>query len=146
MRSPGVYAFEAIEEDLPFLPLAARRVLDLLGRKMSLEAWLSLPAGHRHLLVRAGTEARVNESVRAVVDAAKPAPVDVPAMASTVSRVVRTRALATARRAVSAFSPTATMCTSPDGVRCVSAGPPGPTISSYADASLSGLPADLHSA
>jgi cyclic pyranopterin phosphate synthase len=81
MRSPGVYAFEAIEEDLPFLPLAARRVLDLLGRKMSLEAWLSLPAGHRHLLVRAGTEARVNESVRAVVDAAKPAPVDVPAVA-----------------------------------------------------------------
>jgi cyclic pyranopterin phosphate synthase len=81
MRSPGVYAFEAIEEDLPFLPLAARRVLDLLGRKMSLEAWLSLPAGHRRLLVRAGTEARVHESVRAVVDAAKPAPVDVPAMA-----------------------------------------------------------------
>ena len=80
MPSPGVYAFEGIEEDLPFLPLAARRVLDLLGRKMSLEAWLSLPAGHRHLLVRAGTEARVNESVQAVVDAAKPAPVDVPAV------------------------------------------------------------------
>lgn len=80
MPSPGVYVFEGIEEDLPFLPLAARRVLDLLGRKMSLEAWLSLPAGHRHLLVRAGTEARVDESVRAVVDAAKPAPVDAPAV------------------------------------------------------------------
>jgi cyclic pyranopterin phosphate synthase len=80
MPSPGVYAFEGIEEDLPFLPLAARRVLDLLGRKMSLEAWLSLPAGHRHLLVRAGAEARVDESVMAVVDAAKPAPVDVPAV------------------------------------------------------------------
>jgi cyclic pyranopterin phosphate synthase len=81
MPSPGVYAFEAIAEDLPFLPLAARRVLDLLGRKMSLEAWLSLPAGHRHLLVRAGAEARVDESVRTVVDAAKPPPVDVPTLA-----------------------------------------------------------------
>ncbi len=81
MPSPGVYAFEAIEEDLPFLPLAARRVLDLLGRKMSLEAWLSLPAGHRQLLVRAGTETRVDESVGAVIDAAKPAPLAVPAIA-----------------------------------------------------------------
>jgi len=81
MPSPGVYAFEAIEEDLPFLPLAARRVLDLLGRKMSLEAWLSLPAGHRQLLVRAGTETRVDESVAAVVDAAKPAPLAVPVVA-----------------------------------------------------------------
>jgi cyclic pyranopterin phosphate synthase len=81
MPSPGVYAFEAIEEDLPFLPLAARRVLDGLGRKMSLEAWLSLPAGHRQLLVRAGAEARVDESVGAVVDAAKPAPVAVPVVA-----------------------------------------------------------------
>jgi len=77
MPSPGVYAFEGIEEDLPFLPLAARRVLDLLGRKMSLEAWLSLPAGHRHLLVRAGAEARVDASVQAVIDAAKPAPLAV---------------------------------------------------------------------
>jgi len=81
MLSPGVYAFEAIEEDLPFLPLAARRVLDLLGRKMSLEAWLSLPAGHRHLLVRAGAEARVDASVQAVIDAAKPTPLAVPPVA-----------------------------------------------------------------
>jgi cyclic pyranopterin phosphate synthase len=81
MPSPGVYAFEAIEEDLPFLPLAARRVLDRLGRKMSLEGWLSLPAEHRQLLVRAGTEASVDESARAVIDTAKPAPLAIPAVA-----------------------------------------------------------------
>ena len=75
MPSLGVYAFEAIDEELPFLPLAARRVLDVLGRKMSLQAWLSLPPGQRQLLVRAGTEARVDGSVLAVVDAARPAPV-----------------------------------------------------------------------
>ena len=75
-----MYAFEAIGEDLPFLPLAARRVLDLLGRKMSLEAWLSLPPGQRRLLVRAGTEARVQVAVLAVIDGAKPAPLAVPAV------------------------------------------------------------------
>ena len=77
----SVYAFEAIGDDLPFLPLAARRVLDVLGRKMSLDAWLSLPPGQRELLARAGTEARVDSAVLAVVDAAKPAPLAVPAVA-----------------------------------------------------------------
>jgi cyclic pyranopterin phosphate synthase len=80
MASPGVYGFEAIDDDLPFLPLAARRVLDVLGRKMSLEAWLSLPAGHRQLLVRAGTEARVNASVEAVLEAARPPPAAIAAV------------------------------------------------------------------
>jgi hypothetical protein len=32
MPTPGLYVFEAIDEALPFVPLAARRVLDALGR------------------------------------------------------------------------------------------------------------------
>jgi cyclic pyranopterin phosphate synthase len=74
MPSPGVYAFEAIDESLPFVPLAARRVLDLLGRKLSLEAWLSLPLDQRERIVLAGTKVRVEEDVLPVLDAARPPP------------------------------------------------------------------------
>ena len=54
------------------------------------------------------------------------------AIARTVSPVVRTRALATARLAVSALSPTPTMRASPEEPRCVSDGTVrvAPTISS----------------
>jgi cyclic pyranopterin phosphate synthase len=79
MPSPGVYAFEAIDESLPFVPLAARRVLDLLGRKLSLEGWLSLPLERREQLVHAGTKVRVEEDVLPVLDAAHPPPQHVPA-------------------------------------------------------------------
>jgi molybdopterin synthase catalytic subunit len=79
MQRGPVYAFEAIDADLPFLPLAARRTLDLLGRKLSLEAWLALPLADRQRLVAAGAEALVDPEVLAVVDAARPAPLHVPA-------------------------------------------------------------------
>ena len=58
MPSPGVYVFEAIEADLPFMPLAARRALDALGRKMSLEAWLSLSLADRQRICQAGARRR----------------------------------------------------------------------------------------
>jgi molybdenum cofactor biosynthesis protein MoaC len=70
----GVYAFEDIGSDLPFLPMAARRVLDALGRKMSLEAWLSLPLGDRERVCRAGTKAIVEPGILHVVDSSVPAP------------------------------------------------------------------------
>jgi cyclic pyranopterin phosphate synthase len=76
----AVYAFEGIDPELPFLPLAARRVLDRLGRKMSLPAWLSLPHEERRRLVLAGSEARVDPGIEAVIDAARPAPPQVPAL------------------------------------------------------------------
>jgi cyclic pyranopterin phosphate synthase len=81
MASPGVYAFEAIDDDLPFVPLAARRVLDALGRKLSLEGWLSLTLEQRQRIVHAGTRARVEDEVLSVVEEARPAPTQVPAQA-----------------------------------------------------------------
>jgi molybdenum cofactor biosynthesis protein MoaC len=56
MPHQHIYAFEAIDDSLPFLPLAARRLLDANGRKLSLEGWLSLTIGERRAIVRAGAE------------------------------------------------------------------------------------------
>jgi cyclic pyranopterin phosphate synthase len=81
MASPGVYAFEAIDDDLPFVPLAARRVLDALGRKLSLEGWLSLTVEQRRRIVHAGTRARVEDEVLPVIDEARPEATHVPAEA-----------------------------------------------------------------
>jgi cyclic pyranopterin phosphate synthase len=50
----AIYAFEAIDEELPYMPLAARRVLDALGKKLSLAGWLSLGVEDRAELVLAG--------------------------------------------------------------------------------------------
>jgi len=80
MATPGVYAFERIDETLPYMPLAARRVLDGLGRRLSLEAWLSLPVDARCRIVQAGASERVDPAVLAVLDAAtpRPAPIEAP--------------------------------------------------------------------
>src|SRR5579883_3380953 len=76
-----VYAFEAIEVSLPFMPLAARRALDLSGRKLSLEGWKSLPLAMREALVRAGGEDAVDEEAihRALAGAAPAAVAIAPA-------------------------------------------------------------------
>jgi len=74
MPNPGVYGFEAIDETLPYLPLAARRVLDRLGRRLSLEGWLSLGIEERRRVVRAGAGDAVEGEVVSVIDRAVPAP------------------------------------------------------------------------
>jgi molybdenum cofactor biosynthesis protein MoaC len=74
VAAAGVYAFEAIDETLPFVPLAARRVLDALGRKLSLEGWLSLPIAERWRVVLAGTEGPVRADAVPAVDLAVPTP------------------------------------------------------------------------
>jgi cyclic pyranopterin phosphate synthase len=79
MASRGVYAFERIDQALPFMPLAARRVLDVIGRKLSLEGWVSLSLEDRHRLVRAGAGDQVDVTAAAVVDQADPAAVATPA-------------------------------------------------------------------
>jgi len=73
MPVQGVYEFEQIDDALPYMPLAARRVLDGLGRKLSLDGWLSLQVDDRRRIVAAGTRATVDESALAVLDAARPA-------------------------------------------------------------------------
>jgi len=77
MAAPGIYAFEAIDDTLPFMPLAARRVLDVLGRKLSLEAWLTLPLEERWRIVRAGAGERVDGAVLGALERATPAPLAV---------------------------------------------------------------------
>jgi cyclic pyranopterin phosphate synthase len=74
MPSGGVYGFEAIDETLPFLPLAARRALDVLGRKLSLQGWLSLPLEERERIVRAGAAPTIDAAVVPAIDGAVPGP------------------------------------------------------------------------
>ena len=54
----GVYGFEAIDEGLPFMPIAARRALDASGLKLSLEGWLSLSLERRRELATTGLAPR----------------------------------------------------------------------------------------
>jgi cyclic pyranopterin phosphate synthase len=73
-----IYAFES-DKSLATMPLAARRVLDLLGRKLSLQGWLSLGLDERRRIVRAGAE-EIDAELISVIDAATPAPAVIPAI------------------------------------------------------------------
>jgi hypothetical protein len=69
-----VFDFEDLDERLELFPLAARRAVDALGAKLSLDAWKGLPLGARQELVRFGAADRVDlEAVRGVLGAAIPA-------------------------------------------------------------------------
>jgi cyclic pyranopterin phosphate synthase len=70
----GVYRFEGIDETLPLIPLAARRVLDGLGRKLSLEGWLSLRLDDRRRLVAAGESSAIGTDAASLLAGASPAP------------------------------------------------------------------------
>jgi cyclic pyranopterin phosphate synthase len=71
-NAAGVYAFEEIDDTLPLIPLAARRLLDGIGCKLSLEAWLTLPLDDRRRVVLAGASERVDEQVAALLEQATP--------------------------------------------------------------------------
>jgi cyclic pyranopterin monophosphate synthase len=77
----AIYAFEAIAEDLPYMPLAARRVLDALGKKLSLAGWLSLAVDDRAHLVLAGEAESASPAVAsdsaARLGRSVPAPTDI---------------------------------------------------------------------
>jgi len=75
---PGVYAFEGIDESLPYIPIAGRRVLDAIGRKVSLEGWISLSVADRRRLVDAGVGDKVDTSVVSIVDAVTRAAAHIP--------------------------------------------------------------------
>jgi cyclic pyranopterin phosphate synthase len=74
----GTYSFEAIDETLPFVPIAARRALDAAGRKLSLEGWLSLDLESRRALVDAGRAERITRDAFATIDRARPSATPVP--------------------------------------------------------------------
>jgi cyclic pyranopterin phosphate synthase len=63
-----VYVFEAIDDSLPYVPLAGRRVLDAVGRKVSLEAWIALGVEDRRRIVDAGVGEVVDLSVIDIID------------------------------------------------------------------------------
>jgi cyclic pyranopterin phosphate synthase len=68
-----VFRFEDIDADLPLLPLAARRALDVAGRRLSLKAWQRLGAAHRAALVALGSQPSVDTAaVRAAIAGADP--------------------------------------------------------------------------
>jgi cyclic pyranopterin phosphate synthase len=69
-----VYSFESIDDDLTFMPLAVRRVLDLSGRKLSLGAWQSLPVDVRWKIARGGAEGQIAADAVEVVDRIEPRP------------------------------------------------------------------------
>jgi cyclic pyranopterin phosphate synthase len=66
-----IYAFERIDDTLDLLPLAARRALDVAGRKVSLEAWRAAPLDARRELVALGSAKHVSaKRVRAHLEEA----------------------------------------------------------------------------
>jgi cyclic pyranopterin phosphate synthase len=78
MPVPGVYAFEEIDESLPYVPLAGRRVLDAAGRKLSLEAWIALPLDDRRRIVEAGVGTTPDLGVLPTIDAVSRTPARIP--------------------------------------------------------------------
>jgi len=69
-----VFAFESMDDALTYMPLAARRVLDASGRKLSLAGWQSLPTDRRWMVARAGAASDVPPEAVDAVDGASPSP------------------------------------------------------------------------
>jgi cyclic pyranopterin phosphate synthase len=69
-----LYDFEGLDDGLPYVPMSARRLLDVAGRKLSLAGWQSLSEEDRWKIARAGAGERVASEAAAILDAANPAP------------------------------------------------------------------------
>ncbi len=67
-----VFTFEDIGPELPLLPLAARRALDVAGLRLSLKAWQKLDLYARRVLVSQGAGEVDPEAVRRAVAGADP--------------------------------------------------------------------------
>jgi cyclic pyranopterin phosphate synthase len=72
-----IYDFEGLDDTLEYVPLAARRLLDLGGRKLSLAGWQSLRVEDRWQLARAGASEQAALDAIAVAERATPAPTPV---------------------------------------------------------------------
>ncbi len=71
----AIFPFEDVLPELEFVPLAARRALDLAGVRLTLEGWRSLRSADRKALAVAGAPDDVDvERVFAVSDRASPVP------------------------------------------------------------------------
>lgn len=75
MTEGRLFEFDAIDAQLILVPLAARRLLDTLGAKLSLEGWRSLPIVDRRALLQLGSAASIDEGrARDVLARATPSP------------------------------------------------------------------------
>ncbi len=73
-----VFPFEELDPTLPLLPLSARRALDVVGRKLSLSAWITLPLSARQALATAGSGDAVDaDAVRALLEGVETSPAEV---------------------------------------------------------------------
>lgn len=69
------FEFDEVDEGLTLVPLAARRLLDRMGAKLSLEGWRSLSHPDRVTLVRLGSASEIAEDeAREVLARAQPSP------------------------------------------------------------------------
>lgn len=76
-----LYAFDGIDENLDLLPLAARRALDVSGKKLSLAGFRSLTLEDRRALTEAGGGERVDPAaVGRIIAPASPPALDMPAL------------------------------------------------------------------
>jgi cyclic pyranopterin phosphate synthase len=74
-----VYAFES-DDSLSTMPLSARRTLDVLGRKLALQGWLSLSLDARTRIARAGVADEVERGVLQALEGATPAAANIEAV------------------------------------------------------------------
>jgi cyclic pyranopterin monophosphate synthase len=75
MTEGRLFEFDTIDATLDLVPLAARRLLDALGAKLSLEGWQSLPIVDRQTILQLGSAASIDEArARDVLTRATPLP------------------------------------------------------------------------
>ena len=68
-----LYRFDAVDERLELVPLAARRALDRSGLKLSLDGWKSLSLDQRTSIAEAGSRPVIDvEQVRSAASGARP--------------------------------------------------------------------------
>jgi cyclic pyranopterin phosphate synthase len=74
-RGLRIFPFEEPNDDLGWIPLAARRALDVSGRKLSLAAWRGLGLSERRALVTAGATTNVaTDTVERLLSGVEPPP------------------------------------------------------------------------
>ena len=75
-----LFAFDGLDDNLPLIPLCARRALDALGAKLSLRAWQAMPlAARRDLAVAGSGRTVVLEEASQALAQIDPAPAAIPA-------------------------------------------------------------------
>lgn len=81
MSPVRLFEFDVNDPHLSLVPLAARRLLDALGAKLSLEGWRSLSLEQRRRLVELGSTDSIDaESARGILASADPLPRDTDAI------------------------------------------------------------------